>query len=276
MSGRVWRLLRLRASRFAQDDGKGGATGMRVLQLRAVRFGEMTLPGWLSLCFPPTRGRTAREWGTRRAKFGGPSPSTSLRVRMTARGTRRGRRSEVLQSGYGDDENDPRYPIGKYSAPATIGAEDLRYAMATLAELPEALREAVRPLDQDQINTPYREGGWTVRQLVHHVGDSHMVALHRVKMALCVDWPEAQGYPEGSFALLHDVTAPVEWTLQLLEGVHARWVMLLQSLTEEQWERGVVHSERGRQTISSLTMLYAWHSRHHVAHVTHMRKERGW
>jgi uncharacterized damage-inducible protein DinB len=174
------------------------------------------------------------------------------------------------------NQADPRYPIGKLSIPSPIRPEDRRYAMACIAEMPELLRDAIRPLDADQINTPYREGGWTVRQLVHHIADSHMTALHRVKKALTEDWPAMSGYNEASFATLHDATAPLEWSLQVLDGLHARWIMLLQSLTEEQWQRGILHSERGRMSIDQMTQIYGWHSRHHVAHITHLRIAQGW
>jgi hypothetical protein len=169
-----------------------------------------------------------------------------------------------------------RYPIGKFKPPAAITAEDRRFAILTIAEMPECLRESLRQLDPEQINTPYREGGWTVRQVVHHVADSHMTAFHRVRMALTEDWPTVAGYPEQKFATLPDVMAPVEWSLELIEAVHARWVMLMQALTEEQWKRGYDHAASGRTTVEAMTLLYAWHSLHHVAHITQLRKRQGW
>jgi len=172
--------------------------------------------------------------------------------------------------------HDPRYPIGKCAIPEVITPEDRRFAIMTLAEAPEQLREAIRKLSQDQINTPYREGGWTIRQVVHHVADSHMIAFYRLRKALTEDWPTVEGYNEGAFATLHDFSAPVEWSLEAVEAVHARWVMLLQSLSEEQWERGFTHAERGRMNIEHATLLYAWHSRHHIAHITHLRSRKGW
>ncbi len=171
---------------------------------------------------------------------------------------------------------DPRYPIGCFAPPDTITAEDRRYAILTLAELPEQLREAVRPLDPDQQNTPYRKDGWTVRQVVHHVADSHMTAFGRLRRALTEDWPEVHGYNEKAFAVLPDVAAPIEWSLEIIESVHARWVMVLQAMTEDQWARGFRHSERGPMRLDLATLLYAWHSRHHVAHITHLRGEQGW
>lgn len=173
-------------------------------------------------------------------------------------------------------QHDPRYPIGRFSPAETATVEDRRYAIFTLAEMPEQLREAVRGLDDEQLNTPYREGGWTVRQVVHHLADSHMTAFHRLRRALTEDWPEVPGYNEKLFAELPDMTAPVEWSLEIIESVHARWVMILQALTEEQWARGYRHRERGPARLDAAMMLYAWHSRHHVAHITHLRAERVW
>jgi uncharacterized damage-inducible protein DinB len=174
----------------------------------------------------------------------------------------------------------PRYPIGKFSGPAPgaeVSARELDEAVRSLAELPEQLRNAVEGLDDRQLATPYREGGWTLRQVVHHVADSHMTAFGRIRKALTEDWPPVAGYQEAEWAKLHDSTAaPLAWSLDLLEGLHARWVMMLQSLTAEQWQRGYVHSEAGRLTLPTIIALYGWHSRHHVAHITHLRAARGW
>ena len=163
--------------------------------------------------------------------------------------------------------HDSRYPVGKFTAPSLITADERVYAIATLAELPSRLRNAVEDLNPEQFDTPYRDGGWTVRQVVHHVADSHMNALVRVKLALTEDWPTVKTYDEAAWAKLHDMAAPVEWSLELVEGVHARWVMLLQSMTEEQWTRGFNHSERGKMALDVATLLYAWHSAHHLAHI---------
>ena len=171
---------------------------------------------------------------------------------------------------------DPRYPAGKFAAPAIITSGERTGAITTLAELPEELRNAVDGLSFAQLGTPYREGGWTVRQVVHHVADSHMNALIRVKLALTEDWPTIKPYDEAAWAKLHDVAAPVEWSLELIESLHARWVMLLQSLNEEQWKRGCNHPENGPMTVELITLLYAWHSRHHVTHITHLRFRENW
>lgn len=171
---------------------------------------------------------------------------------------------------------DPRYPVGKFERPETITPEERLNAIATLAELPEDLRNAVEDLSSGQLNTPYREGGWTVRQLVHHIADSHMNAFIRVRLALTEDWPTIKPYDEAAWAKLHDSVAPIEWSLELIESLHARWVMLLQSFTEEQWKRGYRHPEGGDTTLDAATLMYAWHSRHHVAHITHLRTKEGW
>jgi DinB superfamily len=171
---------------------------------------------------------------------------------------------------------DPRYPIGKFEKPETITPDDRLNAIAILAELPEQLRNAVDGMDTAELNTPYREGGWTVRQLVHHIADSHMNAFIRVRLALTEDWPTIKLYDEKAWATLHDSLAPMEWSLEIIESLHARWVMLLQSLDDQQWQRGFRHPENGPTTIEVATLAYAWHSRHHVAHVTHLRAKEGW
>jgi uncharacterized damage-inducible protein DinB len=171
---------------------------------------------------------------------------------------------------------DPSYPIGKFQRPEIITPEEKLNAIATLAELPEQLRNAVEGLNSAQLNTPYREGGWTVRQLVHHIADSHMNAFVRIRLALTENWPTIKPYNEQSWATLHDSAAPVEWSLELVESLHARWVMLLQSLNDDQWKRGYRHPESGESTVELATLMYAWHSRHHVAHITHLRASEGW
>ncbi len=171
---------------------------------------------------------------------------------------------------------DPRYPIGKFQRPETISHEVRLTAIGVLADLPTHLRNAVQDLSHNQLGTPYRDGGWTVRQLVHHIADSHMNALLRVKLALTEDWPTIKPYDEKSWATLHNSTAPVEWSLNLIEALHARWVMLLQSLEEQQWQRGFRHPVNGPMSVDLATCLYAWHSRHHTAHITGLRRREDW
>ncbi len=171
---------------------------------------------------------------------------------------------------------DPRYPIGKFARPEAISTDDRLGAIATLADLPSELRNAIKGLAYAQLNTPYRDGGWTLRQVVHHLADSHMNAFIRVRLALTEDWPTIKPYNEAAWATLHDCTSPVEWSLEILESLHARWVILLQSLDDTQWQRGFRHPENGPQTVELATLIYAWHSRHHVAHITHLRAKQHW
>ncbi len=174
------------------------------------------------------------------------------------------------------EPHDPRYPIGKFQPPETISGDDRLSAIAVLADLPTHLRNAVQNLNHAQLGTPYRDGGWTVRQLVHHIADSHMNAVLRLKFALTEDWPTIKAYDENTWAVLHDSAAPVEWSLNLIEALHARWVMLLQSLDEAQWQRGFRHPDRGPISVELAACLYAWHSRHHTAHITHLRQREDW
>lgn len=171
---------------------------------------------------------------------------------------------------------DLRYPIGQFETPQALSPDDRLAAIATLADLPSQLHNAIHGMDAAQLNTPYRDGGWTVRQLIHHIADSHMNAFIRTRLALTEDWPAIKPYDEAAWANLHDSAAPVEWSLDLIESLHARWVMLLQSLTDDQWKRGFQHPERGPQTLDLVTALYAWHSRHHTAHITQLRLREEW
>jgi uncharacterized damage-inducible protein DinB len=173
-------------------------------------------------------------------------------------------------------EVDSKYPVGRFKRPEKVTPHERMVAIATLAALPAKLNEAVEGLDREQLDTPYREGGWTVRQLVHHIADSHMNAYIRVRLALTQDWPTITPYDEKAWAMLHDSAAPVRWSVALIENLHARWVMMLESLVDGQWERGVKHPENGPMTVEMATLLYAWHSRHHVAHITQLRDREGW
>jgi uncharacterized damage-inducible protein DinB len=169
-----------------------------------------------------------------------------------------------------------RYPIGRFTPPAS-NLLDIRAAhIDTLRSLPARLHAAVSGLNDSQLDTPYREGGWTVRQVVHHVADSHSVSLVRFKMALTADWPTIAPYDEAAWAKLADARLPVEVSLGLITGVHARWVALLESLTEEDFQKGFVHPERGRLNLATALAIYEWHSRHHVAHITSLRARQGW
>jgi uncharacterized damage-inducible protein DinB len=175
-----------------------------------------------------------------------------------------------------ETDSNLRYPIGRFEPPVNMVAEARLSAIANLAELPTQLRNAVQNLESAQLATPYREGGWTVRQLVHHIADSHMNAFIRIRLALTEDNPTIKPYNEAAWAELHDSAAPVEWSLTLIESLHARWVMLLQSLTESQWQRTFQHPENDSVSVEQSTLVYAWHSRHHLAHITHLAARELW
>lgn len=179
--------------------------------------------------------------------------------------------------GMGTPGVDPRYPIGASPRPESIEAAHIHHYIASLAALPENLRSAVYGLSEAQLNTPYREGGWTVRQVVHHLPDSHLNSYTRFRLALTEDAPTIKPYDEKKWAELPDArTAPIEISLNLLESLHHRWAMLLRSLKPEDWARTFQHPERGPMTLDQNLALYAWHGRHHVAHITSLRERMGW
>lgn len=176
-----------------------------------------------------------------------------------------------------DTAVDPRYPVGRFRVEGEIGAEQRRAWIEEIARMPARLREALAGLTDAQLDTPYRDGGWTLRQVAHHVPDSHMNAYTRVKLGLTEDDPVIKPYDEGAWALLEDTRAtPVEVSLALLEALHARWVNVLRSIGDEQWSRTIRHPENGTMRLDYVLGLYAWHGRHHVAHVTRLRERMGW
>ena len=169
-----------------------------------------------------------------------------------------------------------RYPIGRLLLDATPTPEKRIGWIASIEELPARMREAVAGLSDGRLDTPYRAGGWTVRQLVHHVADSHMNAYVRLKLALTETAPAVKGYDEKLWAELPDSRLPVEVSLTLLESLHGRWVTLLRSMKDETFERAWLHPEHGQRDLDFMLQLYAWHSRHHVAHVRSLREREGW
>ena len=174
-------------------------------------------------------------------------------------------------------KSDPRYPVGRFEPPAEYTPALRGQFISQLAEAPSRLREAVRGLDARQLRTPYREGGWTPAQIVHHVADSHLNAYTRFKLALTEDAPTIKPYMQDAWANQPDATDPdVEVSLVLLEALHRRWVTLLRSLTPEQFARVFVHPEMGRVTLDRTLGMYAWHGRHHAAHITGLRSRMGW
>lgn len=173
--------------------------------------------------------------------------------------------------------SDPRFPIGKFSFPGSVTDADRASFIADIETTPAKLRAAVAGLSTQQLDTPYRDGGWTVRQVTHHVPDSHMNAYVRYKLALTEDVPTIKPYEEDRWALLGDTNAtPIEVSLLLLDSLHDRWVRLLRSLGPEDWKREFRHPEMGVVSLERNLALYAWHGKHHVAHVTELRKRMGW
>ena len=146
----------------------------------------------------------------------------------------------------------------------------------TVKELPAAIRAAVSGLTEPQLDTPYRPGGWTVRQVVHHLADSHLHAFIRLKWALTEDTPTIKPYDERVWAELPDSAMDVSTSLAILDGLHARWAALYLGMTEAQFSRAFTHPARGRLTLDQHLHIYAWHSQHHVAHVTALRRTEGW
>jgi hypothetical protein len=172
--------------------------------------------------------------------------------------------------------SDLRYPIGEYVPESRITAERRSEWLAQIAAAPARMREAVRGLSETQLDTPYRPGGWTVRQVVHHVPDSHMNSYVRCKLALTEEAPVVKPYDEARWAELIDSREPIEVSLTLLETLHHRWVKLLGSLSEAEMRRTYFHPEAGVRTIEETLSIYAWHGRHHVAHITSLRSRMGW
>jgi hypothetical protein len=172
---------------------------------------------------------------------------------------------------------DLRYPIGPFVKPDIFDAESRRTAIDRIARTPRRLRSAVDGLTDRQLDTQYRPGGWTVRQVVHHLPDSHMNSYVRFKRALTEDQPVICTYHEDRWAELPDEkTAPIEASLDLLEALHLRWVVLLRSLTPEHLARTLDHPEIGILSLDAMLALYAWHGDHHIAHITSLREREGW
>jgi hypothetical protein len=172
---------------------------------------------------------------------------------------------------------DLRFPIGKFHFDGPLNEQQQQAALDEVANTPANVRAAIKGLSEAQLDTPYRPGGWTVRQVVHHVPDSHLNSYVRFKLALTEDEPTIKPYAEDRWAELADTKAtPVEVSLTLLESLHDRWVRLLRSLTAEDWKRTFRHPDMGAMTLEKTLALYAWHGRHHVSHITSLRDREGW
>ena len=174
--------------------------------------------------------------------------------------------------------DDPRYPLGAFAFDGRQTPALRRERIARIAAAPANLRAAVTGLTDAQLDTPYRDGGWTVRQVAHHVPDSHLNAYTRFRLALTEPRPTIKPYLEHRWAELPDARgAPVEVSLALLEALHRRWVLLLESLEPPDWELRFVHPEHGREwSLDEALAMYAWHGEHHTAHVTRLRDRMGW
>ena len=171
---------------------------------------------------------------------------------------------------------DLRYPIGEFKLPAVTTQATRSDAIEGIAALPEQMRAAVYGLSESQLDTPCRPGGWTVRQVVHHVPDSHLNAYIRLKLAITENNPTIKPYDQEAFAELPDQRLPIAVSLTMLDALHARWTAVLRALAPDQFARPLVHPEIGQITVDYLVHHYAWHSRHHLAHITRLREREGW
>jgi len=172
--------------------------------------------------------------------------------------------------------SDLRYPIGRADRRPALTPGDRRAAIDALAVAPEALRAAVRGLTDEQLDTEYRPGGWTVRQLVHHLADSHMNAYIRFKLGLTEENPTIKPYDQDAWVTLPDSALPVAVSLDLLDGLHTRLVALLRATPESAFARTIQHPENGPMTLDQMVGVYSWHGRHHTAHITALRERMGW
>jgi DinB superfamily len=174
------------------------------------------------------------------------------------------------------EKMDPRYPIGTFEMPKELTPARRRRAIDEIAATPAKMRAAVQGLTDAQLDTPYREGGWTVRQVVHHVPDSHMNAYIRLRLALTEDKPTIKPYEEARWAELADVKLPIEVSQTLLDCLHTRWDRVWRSMKPEHFARPLIHPDHGERLVDWLLFLYEWHGKHHTAHITELRKQKGW
>lgn len=173
-------------------------------------------------------------------------------------------------------DKDLRYPIGRDVAPASTTHAERAERIAAIAALPSNLRAAVAGLSDAQLDTPYRPGGWTVRQTVHHVADSHANGYIRQKLAVTEQNPTVKPYAEQLWAELADTKLPIEPSLRMVDSIHERWATVLRSLSAGDFARTYQHPENGLMSLDVSLASYAWHGRHHVAHITELRKREGW
>ncbi len=171
---------------------------------------------------------------------------------------------------------DLRFPIGQFDSDIEITSEVRRSYIQTILELPSRIKNAVADLDDSQLDTQYRPGGWTVRQVVHHIADSHINSLCRFKLALTEELPTIRPYYEDRWAELSDSKLPTEASMQIIDGVHARWAVILNSMSDADFGRKLIHPDSGEWGLDKFLALYAWHSKHHTAHITHLVQRNNW
>lgn len=172
--------------------------------------------------------------------------------------------------------SDERYPIGKFTPIQQLSSNERAAAIQQIVDAPVNFRRAVAGLNEAQLDTPYRTGGWTVRQVAHHLPDSHMNAYMRFKWGLTEDSPAIKTYEEKDWAKTPETNAPIAFSLDLLTSLHQRWVTLLRGMDPGDFARTVKHPEWGLPSLDTLVALYAWHGRHHTAHVTSLRERMRW
>ncbi|MGL4610329.1 MAG: YfiT family bacillithiol transferase [Trueperaceae bacterium] len=173
--------------------------------------------------------------------------------------------------------SDLHYPIGEFQRQPGYNSEEKRKNIELFREVPSSLRAAVAGLSAQQLDTPYRDGGWTLRQVTHHLPDSHLNAYTRIKLALTEDNPVIKPYDEAAWALLADTKqTPLEISIALLEAIHTRLIAIFEALNENQWKRDYLHPVNGVTSIETTLASYVWHGQHHIAHITNLRQRRGW
>lgn len=171
---------------------------------------------------------------------------------------------------------DLHYPIGKFDKNIKITPELRQEFINEISALPSNIKKAIEDLSDEQLDTPYRPAGWTVRQTVHHVADSHLNSIVRFKLALTEDAPTIRPYFEDRWAELKDSFLPVDDSIKIIEGLHSRWTTLLDSMSDDDFQRKLIHPESGEWTLAQMLGLYSWHSRHHTAHITKLRERENW
>jgi len=169
-----------------------------------------------------------------------------------------------------------KYPIGTFSYEESASKKQINEWIAEIDRLPDSLTKAVISLSEQQLDTAYRENGWTLRQVVHHIADSHMNALLRTKLLLTEEEPVITPYDEKKWALLRDNDLPIEASLNIIKGIHKRWVRILEFVKEEEWQKQLNHPENGLMSLKKITAMYAWHGNHHLAHITNLKDRKNW